>query len=97
MKFFCDHDLRLASMKLPLQLNESAIGVIDASSQDRGDVDACELVLCKKRLVSEVKLGRLQGKHIRGVGLIQENREFAKHGARFGHVGDLDAVFDDRD
>jgi hypothetical protein len=34
------------STKLPLQLDESAIGIVDALSQNRSDVDACKLIYC---------------------------------------------------
>jgi hypothetical protein len=56
---FRDHALRLASMELPLQLDECAIGIVHPLGQDRTDVNACELVLCKKRLAGDVKLGGL--------------------------------------
>ena len=45
---FRDHALRLAGMDLPLQLDERPIGIIHSLGQDRGDVNARELVLCKE-------------------------------------------------
>jgi hypothetical protein len=34
------------SMKLSLQLDDSPIGIVDAPSEDRSDVNACKLIYC---------------------------------------------------
>ena len=56
---FCDHAVRLASMKLSLQFDERPIGIVEALGQDRSDVNECERIFCKKFLISDMKLGIL--------------------------------------
>ena len=92
----CDHAARLAGRKLVLQLNEHLIGAIYPTCKDRRNVKGSDRILREKgRRIGNEKLRGFQGPNVCSVRLVQQDGEFAEHGARLRHPGDFNIFLDD--
>src|SRR5262249_29294860 len=89
---------RLAGLNLALQLEEPPIGAIETLRQDRRNIEERDRVYPKHGgRIGDVKLRGFKRTYIGRVRLIQQHGEFAEHGARLRHPGDLNAFLYDRD
>src|SRR5205823_13664587 len=89
---------RLAGLNLALQLKEPPIGAVETLRQHCCNVKERDRVYPQYGGgIGDVKLRDFERAHIRRVRLIQQYGEFAEHGTRLRHPGNLNAFLYDRD
>ena len=74
--------MRLAGVKLALQLNKGVIGAVEPVRQHRSDIKDRDRIMREKTgRLGDVKLRCFQRQHVRRVRLIQQNGQFTKYSA----------------
>src|SRR6516165_5712756 len=93
-----NHAARLAGLNLALQLKEPPIGAVETLCQYGCHAKERDRVYPKYGgRIGDMKLRGFKRTYIGRVRLIQQHGEFAEHGARLRHPGDLNAFLYDRD
>src|SRR6516165_8042246 len=92
-----NHAARLAGLNLALQLKEPPIGAVETLCQYGCHAKERDRVYPKYGgRIGDMKLRGFKRTYIGRVRLIQQHGEFAEHGARLRHPGDLNAFLYDR-
>src|SRR5262245_53726875 len=93
-----NHAARLAGLNLASQLKEPPLGDVETLGQYGCHAKERDRVYSKYGgRIGDMKLRGFKRTYIGRVGLIQQHGEFAEHGARLRHPGDLNAFLYDRD